>query len=68
MCEVMRHPWGLEGEEGVTGHSLTEARDRVGMGVQLDQRFTPYSCTRDLRDPKDWAANDKHWPSGHRPL
>lgn len=52
MCEVMRHPWGLEGEEGVTGHSLTEVVDQVVVGVQLDQCFTPYSCTWDLREPR----------------
>ena len=64
VCEVMRHPWGLEGGGG----SHRSQPHRVGVGVQLDQCFTPYSGTRDLREPKDWAANDKHWPGGHRPL
>lgn len=23
--------------------------------------FTPYPCTRDLREPNDWAEGDKDW-------
>lgn len=59
---MMRKAWGLEGGGGNQGKPQAQiGGGSGGGGVQLDQPFTPYPCTRDLREPKDWAEGDKDW-------